>query len=71
MLHQLLTVVMVVVFVFPFVVQINAAKFTCPLWFSDGAKTLLHKILDPNPKSVSTQSHLIWTWFLVDTLKHT
>ncbi|XP_028801246.1 CBL-interacting serine/threonine-protein kinase 24 isoform X1 [Neltuma alba] len=31
--------------------RINAAEFTCPFWFSAGAKTLLHKILDPNPKT--------------------
>ncbi|XP_027332803.1 CBL-interacting serine/threonine-protein kinase 24 isoform X1 [Abrus precatorius] len=31
--------------------RINAAEFVCPFWFSAGAKTLIHKILDPNPKT--------------------
>ncbi|KAF7806391.1 CBL-interacting serine/threonine-protein kinase 24 isoform X1 [Senna tora] len=31
--------------------KINAAEFTCPFWISVGAKTLIHKILDPNPKT--------------------
>lgn len=31
--------------------RIGAAEFVCPLWFSAGAKTLIHKILDPNPKT--------------------
>lgn len=31
--------------------KINAAEFSCPSWFSPGAKSLIHKILDPNPKS--------------------
>ncbi|EHA8590549.1 putative CBL-interacting protein kinase 24 [Cocos nucifera] len=31
--------------------QINTAEFSCPPWFSSGAKLLIHKILDPNPKS--------------------
>ncbi|XP_054805611.1 CBL-interacting protein kinase 24 [Prosopis cineraria] len=31
--------------------RINAAAFKCPFWFSAGAETLLHKILDPNPKT--------------------
>ncbi|KAK7292055.1 hypothetical protein RIF29_07707 [Crotalaria pallida] len=34
--------------------RINAAEFVCPIWFSAGAKTLLHKILDPNPKTRMT-----------------
>ncbi|XWS70705.1 hypothetical protein CRYUN_Cryun03dG0070300 [Craigia yunnanensis] len=32
-------------------VQINAAQFSCPYWFSPGAKSLIQKILDPNPKT--------------------
>ncbi|KAF7840242.1 lysine ketoglutarate reductase trans-splicing-like protein [Senna tora] len=32
--------------------NINAAEFTCPFWISVGAKTLIHKILDPNPKTI-------------------
>ncbi|XP_027192524.1 CBL-interacting serine/threonine-protein kinase 24 isoform X2 [Cicer arietinum] len=31
--------------------RINAAEFVCPFWFSAGAKTLIHKILDSNPKT--------------------
>ncbi|GMH18959.1 hypothetical protein Nepgr_020800 [Nepenthes gracilis] len=31
--------------------KINAAEFTCPFWFSPGAKLLIDKILDPNPKT--------------------
>ncbi|XP_057750784.1 CBL-interacting serine/threonine-protein kinase 24-like isoform X1 [Arachis stenosperma] len=31
--------------------RINAAEFVCPFWFSAGAKTLIQKILDPNPKT--------------------
>ncbi|XP_061344543.1 CBL-interacting serine/threonine-protein kinase 24-like [Gastrolobium bilobum] len=31
--------------------RIIAAEFVCPFWFSAGAKTLIHKILDPNPKT--------------------
>lgn len=29
--------------------KVNAAEFTCPLWFSPRLKSLIHKILDPNP----------------------
>ncbi|WOL08122.1 CBL-interacting protein kinase 24 isoform X1 [Canna indica] len=31
--------------------KINAAEFTCPNWFSSGAKSLIHRVLDPNPKT--------------------
>ncbi|KAJ4708252.1 Non-specific serine/threonine protein kinase [Melia azedarach] len=31
--------------------KINAAEFACPFWFSPGAKSLIHKILDLNPKT--------------------
>ncbi|KAI5416233.1 variant 2, CBL-interacting serine/threonine-protein kinase 24 [Lathyrus oleraceus] len=31
--------------------RISAAEFVCPLWFPAGAKALIHKILDPNPKT--------------------
>ncbi|KAL7168408.1 hypothetical protein ACSBR2_038784 [Camellia fascicularis] len=31
--------------------KINAAEFLCPVWFSAGAKSLIHKILDPNPET--------------------
>ncbi|KAH8506339.1 hypothetical protein H0E87_013242, partial [Populus deltoides] len=30
---------------------INAAKYSCPFWFSPVAKALVDKILDPNPKT--------------------
>lgn len=33
--------------------QINAATFSCPFWFSPGAKSLIERMLDPNPKTVS------------------
>nr|XP_009380407.1 PREDICTED: CBL-interacting protein kinase 24 isoform X1 [Musa acuminata subsp. malaccensis] len=31
--------------------KISAAEFTCPAWFSSGAKSLIYRILDPNPKT--------------------
>ncbi|KAK1311928.1 CBL-interacting protein kinase 24 [Acorus calamus] len=31
--------------------KVSAAEFSCPPWFSFGAKTLIHKILDPNPNT--------------------
>ncbi|KAI6679366.1 hypothetical protein NL676_033247 [Syzygium grande] len=31
--------------------KINAAEFSCPFWFSAGAKSLIQKTLDPNPKT--------------------
>ncbi|KAH0970325.1 hypothetical protein GBA52_022481 [Prunus armeniaca] len=31
--------------------KINAAEFSCPYWFSPEANSLIHKILDPNPKT--------------------
>ncbi|KAK9269490.1 hypothetical protein L1049_001265 [Liquidambar formosana] len=31
--------------------KINAAEFSCPFWFSPEAKSLIHRILDPNPKT--------------------
>ncbi|KAF5459168.1 hypothetical protein F2P56_023146 [Juglans regia] len=31
--------------------KINAAEFSCPFWFCFGVKSLIHKILDPNPKT--------------------
>ncbi|XP_065848597.1 CBL-interacting serine/threonine-protein kinase 24-like [Euphorbia lathyris] len=31
--------------------KINAAEYTCPFWFSPGAKALIDKILDPNPRT--------------------
>ncbi|KAJ0985729.1 hypothetical protein J5N97_004085 [Dioscorea zingiberensis] len=31
--------------------KINAAEFSYPSWFSEDAKSLIHRILDPNPKT--------------------
>ncbi|KAG8094732.1 hypothetical protein GUJ93_ZPchr0012g21585 [Zizania palustris] len=31
--------------------KITAAQFSCPYWFSPGAASLVHRILDPNPKT--------------------
>lgn len=31
--------------------RINAAEFSCPFWFTPAAKSLLQRILDPNPKT--------------------
>ncbi|XP_035549100.1 CBL-interacting serine/threonine-protein kinase 24-like [Juglans regia] len=31
--------------------KISAAEFSCPFWFSPGVKSLIHKILDPNPET--------------------
>ncbi|KAK9029691.1 hypothetical protein V6N11_026797 [Hibiscus sabdariffa] len=31
--------------------KISAAQFSCPFWFSPGAKSLIQKILNPNPKT--------------------
>lgn len=36
--------------------QIEKAEFSCPSWFPIGAKSLIHRILDPNPASVSFSS---------------
>ena len=35
--------------------QINSAAFSCPFWFSPDAKSLIERLLDPNPKTVSIQ----------------
>nr|XP_018633199.1 CBL-interacting serine/threonine-protein kinase 8-like isoform X3 [Nicotiana tomentosiformis] len=35
--------------------KINAADFSCPSWFSSGAVSLIRKILDPNPDTVSVE----------------
>ncbi|KAH7849093.1 hypothetical protein Vadar_012866 [Vaccinium darrowii] len=31
--------------------KIDTADFSCPFWFSPGATSLIHKILDPNPET--------------------
>lgn len=38
---------------FKYLLQIENAEFSCPSWFPVGAKSLIHKILDPNPETVS------------------
>lgn len=35
--------------------QIERAEFTCPTWFPVEAKSLIQRILDPNPETVSTE----------------
>jgi hypothetical protein len=32
--------------------QIDKAEFSCPAWFPVGAKSLIQRILDPNPENV-------------------
>ncbi|XP_057974214.1 CBL-interacting serine/threonine-protein kinase 8 isoform X2 [Malania oleifera] len=32
-------------------IKIERAEFSCPSWFPIGAKSLIHKILDPNPET--------------------
>lgn len=32
--------------------QIDKADFSCPAWFPVGAKSLIQRILDPNPEHV-------------------
>ncbi|KAF5455935.1 hypothetical protein F2P56_025461 [Juglans regia] len=36
--------------------KIEKAEFSCPSWFPVGAKSLIHRILDPNPQTVSIVS---------------
>jgi len=31
--------------------KITAAKYSCPYWFSPGAKSLIQRLLDPNPRT--------------------
>ncbi|GFZ20867.1 protein kinase superfamily protein [Actinidia rufa] len=31
--------------------KVNAAEFSCPIWFSPSTKSLVHKMLDPNPET--------------------
>lgn len=35
-------------------VQVGNAEYSCPSWFPVGAKSLIQRILDPNPETVST-----------------
>ncbi|CAM0907552.1 unnamed protein product [Alopecurus aequalis] len=44
--------------------KISGAQFNCPSWFSDGAKKLIAKILDPNPSTRITIAQLLKDrWF--------
>ncbi|KAM0855839.1 hypothetical protein ACQ4PT_049516 [Festuca glaucescens] len=44
--------------------KISAAQFNCPSWFSDGAKRLIARILDPNPSTRMTIAQLLKDrWF--------
>ncbi|KAM0840752.1 hypothetical protein ACQ4PT_059451 [Festuca glaucescens] len=44
--------------------KISAAQFVCPSWFSDGAKKLIARILDPNPFTRITIAQLLKDqWF--------
>ncbi|KAE8815058.1 CBL-interacting protein kinase 3 [Hordeum vulgare] len=38
--------------------KISGAQFTCPTWFSDGAKRLIPRILDPNPSTGDLLTYL-------------
>lgn len=47
--------------------KIDQADFTFPSWFSDGAKDLITKILNPNPRTRMTFPELLENkWFRVD-----
>lgn len=46
-----------------FCVQIDKADYSFPLWFSIGAKSLIHRILDPNPEAVSSPSLLLYIMY--------
>ncbi|XP_047084446.1 CBL-interacting protein kinase 24-like [Lolium rigidum] len=44
--------------------KITAAHFSCPDWFSPGAKSLIQRILDPNPNTRMTIEEIrADTWF--------
>lgn len=42
--------------------QIENAEFSCPSWFPVGAKSLIHRILDPNPETVSMT---VWLQYIL------
>ncbi|KAH9602104.1 hypothetical protein KSS87_021638 [Heliosperma pusillum] len=47
--------------------KINSAMFSCPFWFSPGVKSLIDKILDPNPKSrITIEGITRDPWFRVN-----
>lgn len=41
---------------YSYTLQICRADFSCPSWFSSGAKKLIKRILDPNPDTVSSKN---------------
>jgi hypothetical protein len=41
-----------------FLKQIESAQYSFPPWFSGGAKSLIRRILDPHPDTVSLDQHL-------------
>ncbi|ERN03738.1 hypothetical protein AMTRI_Chr05g65760 [Amborella trichopoda] len=44
--------------------KINVADFSCPSWFSAGARSLIHRILDPDPESrITIQAIRNDPWF--------
>lgn len=44
--------------------KISGAQYNCPSWFSDGAKKLIARILDPNPSTRITIAQLLKDqWF--------
>ncbi|CAN8273045.1 unnamed protein product [Cochlearia groenlandica] len=44
----------------------KATDFSCPLWFSAEAKSLIHRILDPNPKTrIQIQGIREDPWFIL------
>ena len=43
-------------FFLEFFLQIEKVEFSCTSWFPLAAKSLIHRILDPNPETVSTSS---------------
>ncbi|CAH9078323.1 unnamed protein product [Cuscuta europaea] len=47
--------------------KIERAEFSCPSWFPVGAKSLIHKILDPNPeKRIQVEAIRNDEWFKKD-----
>ncbi|CAO2822647.1 unnamed protein product [Amaranthus hypochondriacus] len=47
--------------------KINSAAFSCPFWFSPDAKSLIERLLDPNPKTrITIEQIRNDPWFLVN-----
>nr|KAJ0199944.1 hypothetical protein LSAT_V11C600328670 [Lactuca sativa] len=40
--------------------KVSAAEFSYPFWFPSGAKSLLDKIMDPNPQTVSIYNNIFY-----------